>query len=140
MLAYIDDESYRRQISTQLNKHESRHSLARKIFYGQRGELRQRYREGQEDQLGALGLVLNAIIVWNTRYIGAAIQRLRAAGIHVSDDDLRRLSPLTHSHINQLGRYEFQLTAATAAGELRPFRQPSQHDEPVPLLQALAAT
>jgi len=114
--------------------------LARKIFYGQRGELRQRYREGQEDQLGALGLVLNAIIVWNTRYIGAAIQRLRAAGIHVSDDDLRRLSPLTHSHINQLGRYEFQLTAATAAGELRPFRQPSQHDEPVPLLQALAAT
>ncbi len=26
-------------------------------FTGKRGELRQRYREGQEDQLGALGLV-----------------------------------------------------------------------------------
>jgi TnpA family transposase len=38
----------------------SRHRLARKLFYGQRGELRQRYREGQEDQLSALGLVLNA--------------------------------------------------------------------------------
>jgi len=138
MLAYIDDESYRRQISTQLNKHESRHSLARKIFYEQRGELRQRYREGQEDQLGAVGLVLNAIIVWNTRYIQAAIQRLRTADIDVSSDDLRRMSPLTHSHINQLGRYEFQLAPATAAGELRPLRQPTPTDEPVPLLQALS--
>jgi hypothetical protein len=31
-------------------------------------ELRQRYRAGQEDQLGALGLVLNAVF-WNTRYM-----------------------------------------------------------------------
>ncbi|TPW88187.1 Tn3 family transposase, partial [Proteus mirabilis] len=30
------------------------------ICYGQRGEIRKRYREGQEDQLGALGLVTNA--------------------------------------------------------------------------------
>jgi len=26
-----------------------------------------RYREGQEDQLGALGLVVNGIILWNSR-------------------------------------------------------------------------
>ena len=44
---------------TQLNRGESRHSVARAVFHGQRGELRQRYREGQEDQLGALGLVVN---------------------------------------------------------------------------------
>jgi TnpA family transposase len=54
LLAYIDDEAYRRRILTQLNRGEGRHSLARAIFHGQRGELRQRYREGQEDQLGAL--------------------------------------------------------------------------------------
>lgn len=29
-------------------------------------ELRQRYREGQEDQSGALDLVVNIIILWNT--------------------------------------------------------------------------
>ena len=34
---------------TDLAAQESRHRLARKIFHGQRGELRQRYREGQED-------------------------------------------------------------------------------------------
>ena len=59
MLAYIDDESYRRRILTQLNRGESRHSIARAVFHGQRGELRQRYREGQEDQLSVLGLVVN---------------------------------------------------------------------------------
>ncbi len=33
-------------------------SVARHIFHGQRGELRRRYRQGQEDQLGAPGLVV----------------------------------------------------------------------------------
>ena len=66
MLRYIDDEAYRRRILTQLNRGEGRHSVARAVFHGQRGELRQRYREGQEDQLGALGLVVNAIVLWNT--------------------------------------------------------------------------
>ena len=61
LLSYIDDETYRRRILTQLNRGESRHGVARAIFHGQRGEVRQRYREGQEDQLGALGLVVN---VW----------------------------------------------------------------------------
>ena len=60
LLSYIDDEAYRRRILIQLNKGESRHSLARKVFYGRKGEVRQRYREGQEEQLNALGLVVNA--------------------------------------------------------------------------------
>ena len=46
LLAYLDDETYRRRILTHLNRTESRHSLARAVFHGQRG---QRYREGQED-------------------------------------------------------------------------------------------
>jgi TnpA family transposase len=58
LLAYIGDEAYRRRILNQLNRGEGRHQLARVVFHGKRGELRQRYREGQEDQLGALGLVV----------------------------------------------------------------------------------
>ena len=79
---------------------ESLHRLARKIFHGQRGELRQAYREGQEDQLGALGLVLNAVVLWNTRYTGAAVDQLRAQGHQVADEDAARLSPLADAHIN----------------------------------------
>jgi TnpA family transposase len=49
LLSFINDPDYRRRILTQLNRGEGRHRLARKCFHGQRGELRQRYREGQED-------------------------------------------------------------------------------------------
>lgn len=55
VLTTIDDEEKRRATLAQLNRGEGRHSLARVVFHGKRGELRQRYREGQEDQLGALG-------------------------------------------------------------------------------------
>jgi TnpA family transposase len=73
---YIDDENRRRATLLQLNRGEGRHSLARDVFHGKRGELRQRYREGQEDQLGALGLVVNIIVLWNTIYIDAALAQL----------------------------------------------------------------
>ena len=83
----------------------------------------QRYREGQEDQLGALGLVLNVIVLWNTRYQDAALTQLRRDGFNVRDDDIQRLSPLGYDHINVLGRYQFSATDL-AAGQLRPLRDP----------------
>src|SRR5258708_36878751 len=61
ILTSIDDEFKRRRTLTQRNSWEDRHSVARAVFHGKRGELRQRYREGQEDQLGALGLVVNIL-------------------------------------------------------------------------------
>ncbi len=128
MLSYIDDENYRRRILTQLNRGEGRHSVARAVFHGQRGELRQRYREGQEDQLGALGLVVNAIVLWNTLYIEAALRQLRDEGVEVRDEDVARLSPLVHHHINFQGRYSFALSEAVARGELRPLRDPDELD------------
>src|SRR5207302_860176 len=92
LLAYIDNEAYRRRILNQLNRGEGRHQLARVVFHGKRGELRQRYREGQEDQLGALGLVVNVIILWNTIYMDAALDQLRGEGHNLRDEDVARLS------------------------------------------------
>src|SRR2546429_9622540 len=69
LLTYFDDEEHRRLIGRQLTRHESRHSLARTTFHGRRGELRQRYREGQEDQLGALGLVVNIPVFCSDDYV-----------------------------------------------------------------------
>lgn len=128
MLSYIDDEQYRRRILTQLNRGEGRHSVARAVFHGQRGELRQRYREGQEDQLGALGLVVNAIVLWNTMYMEAALQQLRAEGFEVKSEDVARLSPLLHKHVNFQGRYSFALSESVAQGGLRPLRDPYEQD------------
>jgi TnpA family transposase len=121
-----DDESYRRAVHTQLTVQESRHRLARKIFHGQRGELRQRYRNGQEDQLGALGLVLNAVVLWNTRYTDAALTALREQGHPVLEADAARLSPLVDAHLNVHGRYSF-IPAVHAA--LRPLRDVTKTDE-----------
>ena len=132
LLRFIDDASYRRRILIQLNRGEGRHQLARIIFHGKRGELRQRYREGQEDQLGALGLVVNLVVLWNTIYMDAAVRELRAEGYEVRTEDVARLSPLGHKHVNMLGRYAFTLPEAVARGELRPLRDPrtAGPDEP----------
>jgi TnpA family transposase len=127
-LAYLDDEAQRRATLTQLNRGEGRHSLARALFHGKRGELRQRYREGQEDQLGALGLVVNIIALWNTLYMEAVLTQLRQEGYPVLDEDVARLSPLSFEHINLLGRYIFTLPEAIAQGQLRPLRDPNRDD------------
>jgi TnpA family transposase len=124
LLRYIDDEAYRRRILIQLNRGEGRHQLARVIFHGRRGELRQRYREGQEDQLGALGLTVNLVVLWNTIYMDAALNQLRSEGYEVRPEDAARLSPLGLKHINMLGRYAFTLPDFVARGELRPLRDP----------------
>ena len=129
LLQYVDDENYRRAILIMLNRIEGRHGLARVVFHGRRGELRQHYREGQEDQLSALGLVLNAIVLWNTRYMDAALQKFRADAAEVLDEDVERLSPLAHSHVNLLGRYHFTLPEEVLRGQLRPLRDPSDPDE-----------
>lgn len=124
-LTYLGDEAKRRGTLNQLNRGEGRHSVARAVFHGKRGELRQHYREGQEDQLGALGLVLNMIVLWNTVYMEVALEQLRRDGYSVQDDDVARLSPLLHKHINMLGRYSFSVPEAVAKGELRPLRDPA---------------
>ena len=87
--------------------------------------MRQRYREGQEDQLGALGLVTNIVVLWNTIYMDAALSQLRREGYPVRDEDAARLSPLVHDHINVLGRYSFAVPDAVTRGELRPLRDPT---------------
>ncbi len=126
LLNYIDDEDYRRRILTQLNRGESRHAVARAICHGQKGEIRKRYTDGQEDQLGALGLVTNAVVLWNTIYMQAALDHLRAQGETLNDEDIARLSPLCHGHINMLGHYSFTLAELVTKGHLRPLKEASE--------------
>ena len=120
LLAYIAEESFRRRVLTQLNRGEERHRLAREMFYEKRGELRQSYREGQEDQLGALGLLLNVVVLWNTWYMDRAVTHLRVSGLAVRDEDVMRLWPLESAHLNMLGHYTFSVPEAIAQGGFRP--------------------
>ena len=129
MLNFLDDEYYRRRIQTQLNRGEGRHGVARHVFHGQRGELRQRYRQGQEDQLGVLGLVVNMIVLWNTWYMQDALDEWRRSGQEVRPEDVEHLAPLRFQHINVHGKYHFILPETVAQGHHRPLRQPSSLSE-----------
>lgn len=121
-LSYLDDPSYRRRILKQLNRGESENGLKRVLIYGKKGEIHQPHRQGQEDQLDALGVVTNAIILWNTIYIGLAIDTIKKAGYQVNESDKERLSPLGYEHINILGQYSFNLSEEVLSGKLRPLQ------------------
>ena len=97
------DDTHRRAVNAQTTVQESRHKLARVICHGKRGQIYQAYREGQEDQLAALGLALNAVVLWNTRYLDHAVDTLRRNRYPVREEDVARLSPLSHAHLNCLG-------------------------------------
>ncbi len=75
-----------------------------------------------EDQLGALGLVLNSVVLWNTVYIDAALDQLRAQGRPVAEDKVARLSPFVQYHLNFHGKYSLLLPEL--AGGRRALRNP----------------
>lgn len=71
------------------------------------------------DQLGSLGPMLSAVVLWTTRYIDAAVTRLRAQGYEIRDEDVVRL---TQRNVNFLGRHTFIVSAPR--GGVRPLRNP----------------
>jgi len=127
VLALIDDEDLRRDIKGVRNLQEGRHALAEKVFHGRKSQVFQRYYQGMEDQLGALGIVLNCLVLWNTRYIDDALALLRAQGYPVRDEDVQRLSPFIRKHINVHGRYSFH--RPDLGGARRPLRDPDMSDD-----------
>ena len=129
ILSYIDtDETYRRDIKGIRNLQEGRHALARKICHGRKGELYHRYERGLENQLGALGLVLNCVVLWTTVYLDAAVRQLRAQGYPVLEEDMARLSPFVSRHLGVHGTYSFVLPDL-APGAIRDLRDPDAADE-----------
>jgi hypothetical protein len=112
------------RILTQLNRGESRHGVARAIFHGQRGELRQRYREGRRTNWGRWGW-------WSTRWCSGTPAiwtppwpRSAPPAWWSSRRTSNGSHPLLLDHVNVLGRYEFALKESVRQGQLRPLRDP----------------
>ncbi|WP_410260478.1 hypothetical protein [Klebsiella pneumoniae] len=49
-----------------------------------------------------------------------------AQGETLNDEDIARLSPLCHGHINMLGHYSFTLAELVTKGHLRPLKEASE--------------
>ncbi|MCZ9345370.1 transposase, partial [Streptomyces sp. TRM76130] len=63
ILRLADEPGYRRQIEVQANLQDGRHSLARNILHGRAGQLSRSYQDGMGEQIGTLGLVVNALVL-----------------------------------------------------------------------------
>ena len=80
ILRGIENPDYRRRIHRQLNQGEALHALRRFLFFAHEGKVQRRQADQQTNQVLCLNLVTNALVTWNTVYMNAAIERLRAEG------------------------------------------------------------
>jgi TnpA family transposase len=107
LLAYVDDAALRRRVLVGLNRQERVHAMARAIFFGRQARFPERGHEAQLNRASALSLAINAIVVWNTRYLAAAADHLAQEGRPVPESAWSHLSPLHWEHLHLVGRYSF---------------------------------
>ncbi|GGA43336.1 hypothetical protein GCM10011384_36390 [Psychrobacillus lasiicapitis] len=122
ILDYISNETLRRRIQRGLNKGEAMNGLARALFFGKRGELRERGLQDQLQRASALNILINAISVWNTVYLTEATKLMKEKG-NLREDLLKHISPSGWEHINFLGEYNFDANKVASLHSLRPLIQ-----------------
>jgi TnpA family transposase len=125
-LDWINDPELRRTTGQELNKGESRNSLARAVFIHRLGEIRDRTYENQQHRVSGLNLLVTAIILWNTRYLERAVVTLRRVE-YIPDHLLAHLSPLGWEHVNLTGDYVWAAAEQMTENPdgFRPLRQSS---------------
>lgn len=121
ILNYISDESLRRKIQKGLNKGEAINGLARAIFFGKQGELRERTMQHQLQRASALNIIINAISIWNTLHLTKAVEYQKRSG-SFNEELLHHMSPLGWEHINLLGEYHFNSEKMVSLDSLRPLK------------------
>ncbi len=104
-LRWFEDPALRRTVTAELNKGEARNSLARAVAFHRLGRFRDRGLENQQTRAAALNLVTAAIILFNCRYLGSAVEEMRRRGTPIDPAMLSRLSPLGWDRINLTGDY-----------------------------------
>src|SRR5829696_5033924 len=121
-LDWLDKPDLRRQATVELNKGEARNALARAVCFHRLGRLRDRTAALQQHRASGLALVTAAIALWNTVYLGRALDALRRRGEVVSDALLAHIAPLGWQHVNLTGDYLWGIDSNLAPDGLRPLR------------------
>jgi len=83
-----------------------------------------------------LASVTAAIVLWNTVYLGRALDMVRRRGEIVPDELLAHLAPLGWQHINLTGDYLWGADANLAPDGFRPLKGTSANP---PLTKTMAA-
>src|ERR671922_420282 len=93
----------------QLNKSEALHDLRAFLVVANQGHLRHPRGEVLAHQASCLNLVTNAVIVWNTVYMAAAVAQLKQEGYLLDETDLAHIWPTRYAHLNVYGKYRFNV-------------------------------
>ncbi|GIN93626.1 hypothetical protein J22TS1_46770 [Siminovitchia terrae] len=104
-----------------MNKGEAMNGLARAIFFGKQGELRERTIQHQLQRASALKIIINAISIWNTLHLTKAVEYEKRTS-SFKEDLLHHMSPLGWEHINLLGEYHFNSKKVISLDSLRPLK------------------
>jgi TnpA family transposase len=119
ILNYAADTDFRRRIQIGLNKGEELNGLARAVFFGRRGYSWERELQGQLQKASCLNIILNAIVIWNTKYLTKAWKVFKTQNPNVDENLLKYISPLNWEHINFLGKYFLELDIEFESDSLR---------------------
>lgn len=83
------------------------------------------YTSGKDDLLGAITLLINAVVLW-TLFICGQLWSISARRVTLKDEKIARISPLCHVHINMPDHYSFKLAEPVTKGHLRPLKEASE--------------
>lgn len=108
ILRYISDKDLRYKVHMHLNQGESRHQLAKKLFFLNRGVFKTGDLEEIMNKASCLSLLSNAILLWNTHHIQQIVSRLRENGHDIKTEHLQKVSALMFRHIQIHGTYHFE--------------------------------
>ena len=117
-LNWLEQPQLRRQATAELNKGESHNALARAVCFHRLGRLHDRTTQAQQHRASGLALVTAAIVLWNTVYLGRALDVVRRRGDSVPDELLAHLAPLGWQHINLTGDYLWGADAGLGPGRI----------------------
>jgi len=107
---YTAQPAFRRTINRLLVRGESVHQLQRAIHYGPIRADRGRRREELSLISGALTLLTNAVITYNTWKLNQVMEERRRVGRSLpSDEILAHIAPIAFGHINFRGIYRFPM-------------------------------
>jgi TnpA family transposase len=121
-LRWFEDPALRTLVTAELNKGESRNTLARAVAFHRLGRFRDRGHENQQTRAAALNLVTAAIILFNCRSLHRAVNAQKSINHTRNDDLLRQLSPLGWDHINLTGDYVWSDAKAFDADGFLPLK------------------
>jgi len=108
LLRYLHDPNMRDRVHLQLNRGESRHAVAKRLFFANQGSFHSGDYAEIMNKVSALSVLSNAVLIWNTVKYEGILAKLEANGHPVDQNLVARISPLLDAHVIPSGTYRFR--------------------------------